>query len=159
MKRLSLAVLLVATTAGFAQEKEQQHGEVKGQHEQREKKTPEQRANGLTNKMTEKLGLNETQKTQVYNINLATAQKNDAVRSNTALTKEQKKAQLEANQADRSAQFKTVLTTEQYAKYEAWEKERKAKREANQQDGGKGKGKGKSKKGTTPPPADDDDEL
>ncbi len=157
MKRFSLAVLLVATTAGFAQEKEQQHGEGKGQHEQHEKKTPEQRATGLTNKMTEKLGLNETQKTQVYNINLATAQKNDAVRSNTALTKEQKKAQLEANQADRSAQFKTVLTAEQYAKYEAWEKERKAKHEAKHQGGGKGKGKGK--KGTTPPPADDDDEL
>lgn len=168
MKTLLIAAAVLLSGTMFAQEnsekKKKEHseehkgaGEHKENHEnkgEREHKTPEERANGLTNRMTEKLGLTEDQKAKVYAINVDMAKKNDEIRHNTALTKEDRRAQLKANYLERKSQYKTVLTAEQFAKYESWEKEKKAKHQENK---GKGKGKGKGKKGSTPPPSEEEE--
>lgn len=144
MKTLILALALVVGGTAIAQ-----------QHEKRERKPAEERATNSAQKMATKLGLDETQKTKIHDINLGIAQKNDAIRDNTSLSREQKMAQLKENQTARNAQYKEVLTSEQYAKYEAWEKEKRVKMEAKraEKQGAKG-GKGKP---SGPPPADEDE--
>lgn len=144
MKTVILALAVLVGGAAMAQ-----------QQEKRERKTAEERATASTQKMTTKLGLDETQKTKIHDINLGIAQKNDAIRNNTSLTREQKMAQLKENQTARNAQYKEVLTSEQYAKYEAWEKEKRAKMEAKRAE--KQDAKGRKGKPAGPPPADDDE--
>lgn len=114
---LALAVLVGGTAAAQQQRQEQK----------REHKTAEERATALTEKMTTKLTLDDGQKTKIQAVNLGIAQKNEAIRGNTSLSSEQKMAQVKENQDSRKTQYKEILTSDQYAKYEAWEKEKKEK--------------------------------
>lgn len=153
MKTFILAIAVLVGGTSIAQ-----------QQEKREHKTPEQRATGMTEKMTTKLSLDDSQKAKIQEINLGIAQKNDAIRQNTTLTREQKFAQIKENHDSRKAQYKEVLSADQYAKYEAWEKEKQEKmqaKRAERQESPKG-GKGaKGSKGTkqTPPTQETDEEL
>nr|WP_294858715.1 hypothetical protein [uncultured Fluviicola sp.] len=145
MKTLILALAMVVGGTAIAQ-----------QHEKRERKPAEERATNSSQKMKTKLGLDDSQTTKIHDINLGIAQKNDAIRDNTALTREQKMAQLKENQNSRNVQYKEVLTSDQYTKYEAWEKEKREKMQAKhaEKQGSKG---GKGTKPTSPPPTDDDE--
>jgi hypothetical protein len=58
------------------------------------------------------------------------AQKNEAIRTATNMTKEQKQEVLLSNDAARMQMYKGVLTAEQYTKCEEFEKQRAEKREA-----------------------------
>ena len=147
MKTVILALVVLVGGSAMAQ-----------QQEKRERKTAEERATASAQKMTTKLGLDVTQKTKIYDINLGIAQKNDAIRNNTSLTREQKMAQLKENQTARNAQYKEVLNSEQYAKYEAWEKEKRAKMEAKRAEKQDAKGR-KGKKPSGPPAEEMEDEL
>ena len=145
MKTLVLALAFLVGGTAIAQ-----------QTEKRERKPAEERATASAQKMKTKLGLDDAQTTRIHDINLGIAQKNDAIRDNTSLTREQKMAQLKETQNARNAQYKEVLTADQYAKYEAWEKEKREKmqaKRAEKQDAKGGKGK------PTSPPAEDDGEL
>jgi Spy/CpxP family protein refolding chaperone len=64
-------------------------------------------------------------------------------------------AQLEETRTARNAQYREVLTSEQYAKYEAWERERRAKMDAKRAE----KQDAKGKKPGTPPAEDMEDDL
>ncbi|WP_343604051.1 hypothetical protein [Fluviicola sp.] len=135
---LALAVLVGGTAMA------QQQGQGKREH-----KTAEERATGVTEKMTTQLGLDDSQKAKIQEVNLGIAKKNDAIRENTSLTREQKMAQMKQNHDARDAQYKTILTTDQYAKYEAWEKEKKEKMEAKRAERqGQGQRGGKAASGT-----------
>ncbi len=143
MKTLILALTFLLGGTAMAQ-----------QTEKRERKPAEERANSSAQRIKTKLGLDDAQTTKIHDINLGIAQKNDAIRENTSLTREQKMSQLRENQNSRNAQYKEVLTTDQYAKYEAWEKEKRKKMEAKRaekQDAKGGKGK------STSPPAEEDE--
>lgn len=134
MKIAVMAIALVMGSLAFGQETE------------KAKTSPEERANNLTTKMVKQLGLNGEQATQISEINLGIAGKNEGIRNNTNMTKEQKQEILLSNNAARMAMYKNVLTAEQYVKCEEMEKlhqERKAARkEAKQAE--------KSKKTTEP---------
>lgn len=146
-----LALALLIGGAVFGQEKGHDHG-------QKGPKTAEERATQVTERLTKQLGLSDEQKAKIYEINVGIAQKNEAIRANNALTKEQRMAQIKENHAARKAMYKDVMNAEQYAKYEAWEKEKQAKMEAKRKEkeakektdkatkGAKGKG-GKATKG------------
>lgn len=116
---LALAVLVGGTAMA------QQQGPGKREH-----KTAEERASSITEKMNSRLTLDESQKAKIQEVNLGIAKKNDAIRQNTSLTREQKMAQMKENQDARNAQYKEILSADQYAKYEAWEKEKREKMEA-----------------------------
>ncbi|MNJ85426.1 hypothetical protein D3C87_29000 [compost metagenome] len=153
MKTFILAIAVLAGGTAMAQ-----------QQEKKEPKTTEQRATSITEKMTAKLSLDDAQKAKIYEINLGTAQKNDALRQNPSLTQEQKIAQLKENQDARKAQYKEVLNADQYAKYEAWEKEKQIKRAERQNSkgdkGGKGEKGTKGSKGPKQaPPTNEGEEL
>lgn len=147
MKTVILALAVLVGGSAVAQ-----------QPAKKERKSAEERATNLAQKMTTKLGLDETQKTKIHDINLGIAQKNDAIRDNTSLTREQKMAQLKETHNSRNAQYKEVLTSDQYAKYEAWEKEKREKMEAKRAEKQGAKG-GKGKKPSGPPPGEMEDEL
>jgi hypothetical protein len=139
MKTLILALAFLVGGTAMAQ-----------QQEKRERKPAEERANASAQKMKTKLGLDDAQTTKIHDINLGIAQKNDAIRDNTSLTREQKMTQVKENQNSRNAQYKEVLTADQYAKYEAWEKEKREKMQAKRAEKQGGKGK---------PAGEEDDEL
>jgi Spy/CpxP family protein refolding chaperone len=87
--------------------------------------SPEEKANRLTQEMATELGLSGEQTQQISEINLGIAMKNDGVRKNTNFTEDQKNEIIQSNDQARISMYKGVLTAEQFAKFEAWEKARK----------------------------------
>ena len=126
MKKFILSVMLFVgiTAAGFAQEKPQ-----------RVHKSPEERAQKMTDVMTSKLSLSDTQKTQIYQINLERAQ---AIEKLKADKKEIDRAQVKAQFEASDKKITAVLNEEQrlsYAKFKEERKERMKKHRRNHQKG------------------------
>lgn len=111
---LALAMLVGGTAVAQQQQKSAQ-------------RTAEERATASAQRMATRFGLDEAQRTKIYNINLGIAQQNDVIRNNKSLTDEQRTTQLQETHSSLSAQYKGVLTNDQYIKYEAWDKERREK--------------------------------
>jgi protein CpxP len=99
------------------------------QEQNGDKKTPEQRATAQTEKMSEKLLLSPEQKTQVYDINLAIDQKNEAVRADKNMSEETRKASIQGNNEARKDMIKAILNPEQLKKFEELEVKRDARLE------------------------------
>jgi hypothetical protein len=97
------------------------------QDQNSDKKTTEERATAQTEKMSEKLLLSPEQKIQVYNINLAIDQKNEAIRSDKNMSEETKKASLKGNNDARTDMIKAILNPEQLKKFEEMEANRDAR--------------------------------
>jgi protein CpxP len=131
MKRLNLilatAILCFNSFSSFSQEK-----------------TPEERAKHLTEKMTKSLLLSTDQQAKVLTLNTGIAQKNDAIRKNVNMSKEQKQEAIKGNMEARKSNLKMILNEEQYKKFEKLEEKRKEEF----------KKKHKEQKQDTPPPAD-----
>ena len=117
MKMLNVLVigiaLFVGLTSASAQEKS--------------KKTPEQRAELHTERLTKVLGLNPDQRTKIAEFNLGVALKNESIRNNPTIPQEKKISSLKSNNEARKMMIKSVLTAEQIKKFEELE----AKKEAN----------------------------
>lgn len=98
--------------------------------QEKAKKTPAERAEMHTEKMTKALGLTADQRAKVAELNLGIAMKNEAIRNNQNMSKELKKESLKGNHDARMAQLKLILTEEQYKKAQEHEAQMKAKKEA-----------------------------
>lgn len=111
MKSLKLILFTLAMTFSgsvlFAQESTQ---------------SAEERATKQTEQMATDLSLNDEQKQKIYMINLGIIQKNDAVRSNDALSSELKTESVKQNDDARIQQIKSILTPEQNTKFDMIEK-------------------------------------
>lgn len=92
------------------------------------KLTPEERAERQTMRMEKELELTPDQKNKVAVLNKGVAQKNQAIRDDQTITKEQKKERLRMNHEQRKGMLKEILTDSQYAKMEQKEEEKKAKK-------------------------------
>lgn len=81
--------------------------------------TPEEMATRQSQRMAQELGLNADQTTKIQQILLARGQEMQAMRgqSRDASNREQMRAQMEASRTKYDAQFKEVLTADQYTKY------------------------------------------
>lgn len=156
MKMIVFAAALLIGGVSFAQET----GKAKGTEMSEQKKsTPEERAQRLTAKMTEKFKLTPEQSSKISDINLGIAKKNEGIRGNASMAKEEKAKIIKSNHDARLSMYRDVLTPEQMSQYEAWEAAKKEKREENKGKG-KGKGKGKSKPApTTTPETEESEEL
>lgn len=93
-------------------------------------KTPEGRAKHQTDHMTSSLDLTPEQKEQVEQLNLKVAQKIQAVRENETLTQDQKVEFINGNKEDQKRVLKTILSDEQFAKWEEMQAAHKEKAEA-----------------------------
>lgn len=94
-----------------------------------EQMTPKEKADKMTARMDKELELTETQRAKVAELNYGVALKNQAIRDDATLTKEQKKERIKMNNDQRKAQLQSMLTAEQNAKMEQLEKERMEKRQ------------------------------
>lgn len=89
--------------------------------------SPDQMAARQTERLTQALGLSADQTTKVQQIVAARDQEMQAMRGQVqsgAVTRDQMRDQMMAGRAKYDAQFKTVLTPDQYTKYTAMQAER-----------------------------------
>lgn len=123
MKQLIIAVLLVFSISTFAQEPTSP--EKKGNKEQREKMSPEQRNQALLNRMTKELNLDANQQEQIKPILAEQTAKLQAMRDQRMkdnakeMTKEERKALMQKRNEEKTAtdnKLKAILTPEQFKK-------------------------------------------
>ncbi|MCH6199047.1 DUF4890 domain-containing protein [Aquiflexum sp. LQ15W] len=133
-KLLMIAAIFTMTFAGaFAQRG--QGGSKGGQ--QRESLTAEQRAEKMTTRMTEELGLSEDQKQKIYKINLENAQKREAQRAAMEEDRKAKRTEMQTQNQAQNKQIEAILTPEQKTK---WEEVKKENRKEIQERSGNGRG-------------------
>jgi periplasmic protein CpxP/Spy len=146
---LSLGVLVAGSS--YAQttpqkdkkERTEQRGAKKGYAKgDKAKKSPEERAQLRTEKMSERYELNASQKNQLQALNMRQAKEKQSMRANYkgAEDKSQMRDTMKANHAKWQAELKGILTAQQFAKYEADREEMRSKMENRK---GKGDWKGK----------------
>ncbi len=126
MKKLILAIALVATTLTFAQDRKQG----------REKLTPEQQTELQVKKMTLDLDLDAKQQKEIKTILLEQAKKREAKMAEMKAKREkgekpsadekfEMKNKMLDNQIENKAQMKKILKPEQFAKWEEKQSDRK----------------------------------
>lgn len=134
MKKIIFTALLFMglATVGFSQDRPQ-----------REKKTPEERAQLMTDHLAKKLSLSDKQKSEIYKINLDRAKEMDKSMAKTSAERkqafEQQKKQFEAS----DEKINKVLTDDQKKSYAELKAQRMEKMKAHKGDFRK---KGRSKK-------------
>jgi len=114
LKFLTLAMFILSSVTFFAQDKKS--------------KTPEQKAQSLTEKMQSDLSLSAEQTDQISIINLGIAQKNHSVKMNKTMSAEDKKIARKENQKARTQMYKEVLTVSQFETMKKLKKQRRASR-------------------------------
>lgn len=129
MKKLAvLALVALFSMSAFAQEKT--------------KKTPEERAEKVTAKMTEKLNLTTEQAIKIKQINLDAAKKKEALRAEAKGNRGEMRGKVKAIETERNTQIEQLLTNAQKVEYEKMKKhtkkkmkERRAKRKGKRHGG------------------------
>jgi protein CpxP len=86
--------------------------------------TPEEMAKRQTERMTQELGLNADQAAKVQQIQTARAQEMQAMRGQGGGDRDKMREQMQASRTKYDAQFKEVLTADQYTKYTSMEANR-----------------------------------
>ena len=144
MKAYFLTLLAAfALTAGTAaaQAPAPEGGDTQGRG--RMQGNPEEMAKRQTERMTQELGLNADQAAKVQQIQVARAQEMQAMRGQGGGDRDKMREQMQASRTKYDAQFKQVLTADQYTKYTTMEASRMNR------GGGPGMGDGKMKMKTT----------
>lgn len=117
MKKLVMILALAAATVGVqAQDKDH-----------KDHKTPQERAQLQTGRMTKELSLTTEQAAKVEAINLKYANEFEAKRADQKKEREAKRAEGKAIRDAHDAELKAVLTPEQYTQWQAKKEAMKAK--------------------------------
>lgn len=137
MKKLFLALLLLAGVATWAQGKREKKQEG-------ERLTKEEKVDFQVKRMTKDLDLTEKQAKEFRALATKQVEKRDAKRAQMQEERKAKmealKAQMQEEQASHTAEMKKILTPEQFAKWEKLREERKEKvKEKMAERRGKGK--------------------
>ncbi len=101
---------------------EEQREKLKDARADKQKITPEQRAEKKAQYLTKELGLNEEQSQQVLELSLKVANKIEAVKVDNNLSEEQKKEFIKGNRKDFQRALSQILTPEQMSKFEEMKK-------------------------------------
>lgn len=125
-----VASLFVAGTTLAQTKSKAPEKKVEGKTPQKEKLTPEQKAQRGVDKLNEAVGLTDDQKTKIYALNLERVKKVEAIRGENKgkKTEEEKakmKEQIKPINKDYRAKVKALLTKEQIEKLKAKNKDRK----------------------------------
>ncbi len=88
------------------------------------KKTPEQRAEKMAKKMQDKLGLTDSQYKSVYDLALTNANQRATMQS---MDKETRKAEMKKMHDSNMSQMKSILSSDQMAKWQTIKKEHREK--------------------------------
>ncbi|MBF9143369.1 periplasmic heavy metal sensor [Hymenobacter properus] len=114
---LTLGSAAAQTTSGDA-------GGMRGGGYGRMQGSPDEMAKRQANRLTQELGLNADQTAKVQQILLARGQEMQAMRGQAGGDRDKMREQMQASRTKYDAQFKEVLTADQYTKYTSMETER-----------------------------------
>ncbi len=136
------ALILFSVLAGSQVLLAQQPAPSPEKHSKRPDSLPPQRpmadaptrARKMTDRMTKDLGLNEATSKKVYDITLARATKVDQIQSSNVDGKAKNDA-LKVNADDFKSKLKSLLTADQFAKFEAMKKDERGPRGTRGEDG------------------------
>ena len=143
MKKIIAALslgMLVAGSSAYAHtttkpQDQKPRNEMRGAMKDKAQKSPEEKAQMKTERMAEKLELSAAQKNQLQELNMRQAQEMKAMheshKATSEKTPEQRAQMQEARKASHEkwqAELKSILSTEQYDKYETDRAEMKQKR-------------------------------
>lgn len=117
MKKVFLAIALVASFVAFGQEK----------MERRQKMSPEERAKIQVEKMTKDLNLNEKQVAQVTELVKSKVTKREEFRNENKEIRKENRDKMKAEMEATKVEMKKILTEEQFKKFEENAEARKAK--------------------------------
>ncbi|WP_110057385.1 hypothetical protein [Chitinophaga sp. S165] len=92
--------------------------------------TPEQRADKMSDKLDRRLNLTKQQDKDIHTINTDITRRMEELKHNTSLSKKDKMQQMKALNEERNQRFKSVLTPDQYKKWNDWEMKKKEQMEA-----------------------------
>ena len=126
---LTLAIGIFSLGAVSAQsgKKEMKKTEMDANRKQKVKKTPEERAAYMAEKMTKELNLTDAQSAKIKDAALRKNSQMQALKAKHAGNREAMKADMKTVRTTWQNDMKSILTAEQMAKYEALKAERKAK--------------------------------
>ncbi|KAA2241434.1 hypothetical protein F0L74_16165 [Chitinophaga agrisoli] len=88
------------------------------------------RADKMSDKLYRELGLSHAQEKQIYTINEDIIRRRDAIKANKSLAAKDRMQQLKSLNEERSQRFKTVLTPNQFKKWNDWEMKKREQLEA-----------------------------
>jgi len=137
MKKLLMVAAIFAMTFAGAFAQRGQGGSRGGQ--QKESMTPVQRAERMTIKLTEELGLSEDQKQKIYQINLENAEKRQAQRDAIQEEQKLKRTEMKAQNRVQNERIEAILTSEQKTR---WDKVKKENRDKIREGSRRGEGRG-----------------
>lgn len=92
--------------------------------------TPEERADKMSDKLDRRLNLTKEQDKNIHTINTDITRRMEEIKHNTSLSKKDKMQQMKALNEERNQRFKSVLTPDQYKKWNDWEMKKKEQMEA-----------------------------
>ncbi|WP_201986602.1 hypothetical protein [Hymenobacter rubidus] len=126
MKNTVLLLLAAfALTVGSAAAQTTDAGAMQqGRGQGRMQGSPDEMAKRQADRMTQELGLNADQTTKVQQILLARGQEMQSMRGQAGGDRDKMREQMQASRTKYDAQFKEVLTPDQYTKYTAMQAER-----------------------------------
>lgn len=113
MKKMIVAMAALMLMIGTGAEAQGRKNDMRG-----EPPTPEQVAQKRTERMTRDLSLNEEQAKQVYNLTLEQARKGAQFRTQADAARAEHMERMKAAREAEATQMKTILTSEQYAKWQ-----------------------------------------
>jgi Spy/CpxP family protein refolding chaperone len=115
---LSVALVLGLSTVSIAQDSDNDAGRQGRKHRRHN-----------AGKLAEKLGLNDTQRTQLQSINESHREQARVIAQNESLTEEQRREQLRALNQQHQNQIQGMLTPQQQQKFREMRERRRDKRE------------------------------
>lgn len=114
LKVVALGIALISNTLVFSQKQT--------------KMSVEEKADKITNKLTEELDLSSNQTNEVKSLNLETISEQRKIRSNNSLSKEEKKNQTKALRKMQKEKLNSILTEEQMTKLKELRVDKKGKK-------------------------------
>lgn len=119
---LLLCLLLGIDRNGMAQERDTTGKRVRW--------TPQERADKMSDKLDRRLNLSKQQDQDIHTINTDIVRRMENIKHDSTLAKKDKMQRVKVLNEERSQRFKSVLTPDQYKKWNDWEMKKKEQMEA-----------------------------
>ena len=113
---------------------EEQLTKLKELKEEHKNMDPQKKADKMTKHMTEELELTDDQVERVKVLNLKVAEKIKAIKEDETMSKEKKKEFIKGNMKDHKNVMKSILTADQFVKFEEMSEKMKSKHEKSHQE-------------------------
>ncbi|HJT75507.1 MAG TPA: hypothetical protein VJ720_15830 [Chitinophaga sp.] len=128
MKRymICFSALLLCLLLGFGGESMAQKTDTTAR---KVRLSPEARADKMSDKLDRRLNLSAQQDKDIHAINTDISRRREQIKANATLPKKDKMQQIKQLEEERNQRFKSVLSADQYKKWNDWEMKKKERLE------------------------------